>query len=160
VLFFAYGANMRSEAMEELLAHKVRGQPALLRGFRVAFSAFSEDWQGGVADLVRDPAGEVEGVAFALQPTDLLRLDVVEGLSDNLYKRRTVRIELADGAEEAAVAYEIEEKHPHVQPSAHYLDAMISGATDQGLSEAYIAWLLQLYPDEPSPQRPAFDSEE
>jgi len=159
VFYYAFGSNMRSEAMEGLLGHPVQGRRAVLRGFRLAFTAYAEDWGGGVADIVRDPSGEVEGVVFEVNPTDLLRLDVFEGLSETLYRRRKVRVELEDGTETEAVTYEVIRKRPHVAPSDGYLDAMVSGATEQGLSDGYINWLLQLYPDDPTPHRPPSDEE-
>jgi gamma-glutamylcyclotransferase (GGCT)/AIG2-like uncharacterized protein YtfP len=150
---------MRSEAMQALLGHPAGGKRALLRGFRLAFTAYADDWAGGIADIVKDATGEVEGVVFEISPTDILRLDVYEGLTETLYRRRKVRVELESGADMEAVTYEVTRKRPHVPPSNPYLDAMVSGATEQGLSEGYINWLLQLYPDEPSPHRPPADEE-
>ena len=100
-----------------------------------------------------------KGVVFEISPTDILRLDVYEGLTETLYRRRKVRVELENGSDTQAVTYEVTRKRPHVPPSDAYLDAMVSGATEQGLSEGYINWLLQLYPDEPSPHRPPADEE-
>lgn len=145
--FFAYGAEMATEAMEELLGRPVQGARALVRGFRLAFTAYSEEWEGGVADLVADPEGEVEGVVYPLGPRDLLRLDVVEGWQDPRYGRVTVHAELEDGSRVEAVAREVHERQPSVAPSPAYLDAMIQGGTDHGLSDGYLNWLLQLYPD-------------
>lgn len=170
--------------MEELLGHPANGRRARLPGFRIAFTAFADDWGGGVADVVRDEEGEVEGVAFDLSPADVLRLEVAEGLAEGLYRRRRVRIEVEEGArgsegaqgseggqgsegaqgagaeETEAITDEVARKRPHVAPSAAYLDAMVSGATEQGLSQGYINWLLQLYPDDPTPHSPAWSDEE
>lgn len=160
MFYFAYGSNMGADTMEEALGHSVSGRPARAPGFRIAFTAFAQEWQGGVADLVRDEASEVEGVVYEVTPADLLRLEFNEGLSEGLYRRRALRVELASGEELDAVASEVAKKRPHVAPSPHYLDAMVSGATEQGLSEAYIGWLLQLYPDEPTPHRSLWDDGE
>jgi cation transport regulator ChaC len=158
--YFAYGSTMAGGAMEQVLGHPLEGRPALLRGFRLAFTAFGHEWQGGVADLVRDEAAEVEGVLFDLTAADLLRIDFNEGMSEGIYRRRAVEVELETGQEVQAVAHEVVDKQPHVPPSATYLDAMVSGATEQGLSERYVNWLLELYPDVPTPHRPAWDDDE
>lgn len=145
--FFAYGAEMAPEAMGELLGRPVQGARALVRGFRLAFTAYSDDWEGGVADLVADIEGEVEGVVYALGPRDLLRLDMVEEWQDPRYGRVAVHAELEDGSRVEAMARAVREREASVAPSVAYLDAMVQGGTFHGLSEGYLNWLLQLYPD-------------
>jgi hypothetical protein len=49
------------------------------------------------------------------------------------------------------VAREVARKLPHVAPSAKFLDEMVSGAIEQGLSEGYVNFLMQLYPDVATP---------
>ena len=148
-LFFAYGPEMASEAMAQLLGRTVAGQRAVVRGWRLAFTAYSDEWEGGVADLIEDPEGEVEGALFALVPRDLLRLEVVEGWQD-----------LEDGRRVEAVARAVERKDPSVAPSPAFLDAMIQAGTDLGLSDDYLTWLLQLYPDAHGPHSTAWGEEE
>ncbi len=157
---FAYGADMGSAAVEGLLGRRVVARRALLRGFRLAFTTMSEDWEGGIADIVKDEEAEVEGVVFDLSPEDELRLGFAEGLEGGPYRRRRVPVELEDGEEGEAVAREVASKRPHIPPSPTYLDAMVSAATERGLSEGYIDFLLQLYPDEPTPLARAWSEDE
>jgi hypothetical protein len=149
--YFAYGADMQSDALAEALAHPVHGRRARLPGFRLAFTPHSDDWDGGVADILPEEGAEVEGVVFELSPADELRLGFAEGLGEGTHRRRRVRVELEDGEEVEATARDVARKDPHVAPSAQYLDAMVSGATEQGLSEGYINFLMQLYPDIATP---------
>jgi hypothetical protein len=158
--YFAYGADMAGEALADLLGRAVEGRRARLPGFRLAFTARSQEWEGGVADIVREEGAEVEGVAFELTPADALRLDFAEGMADGPYRRRRVRVQLEGGEEVEAVAREVARKAPHIAPSPAYLDAMVSAATEQGLTEGYVDFLMQLYPDEPTPHTPAFADEE
>ena len=146
--------------MDALLGRRVEGTRALLRGYRLAFTAYSDDWEGGVADLLRDEAGEVEGVLFELAPADELRMGFAEGLGDGAFRRRRVQVELENGAEVEAMAKEAARKEPFVPPSHAFLDAMVSGAMEQGLSQTYVNFLMQLYPDEATPHAPAWQDEE
>jgi gamma-glutamylcyclotransferase len=158
--FFAYGAEMAPDAMADALGRPVRGVRALLRGYRLAFTAYSQEWEGGVADLLEDAEGEVEGLLFSLQPRDLLRLEVAEGWQDPRYRRHPVTVELEDGRTVEAAARVVESKLPSVAPSPAFLDAMVQGATGNGLSEGYVTWLLQLYPDPSTPHRAAWAEDE
>ncbi len=139
---------MRSAEIEELLGHPVEARRARLRGFRLAFTARSREWAGGVADIVKDEAAEVEGVLFDLQAADALRMGVEEGFSEGLRRRRRVKVEAEDGEEVEAVTLEVARKSPKVAPSPEYLDAMVEGASERGLTESYLTYLLSLYPDE------------
>lgn len=160
LLYFAYGADMRAQAMALVIGREAEGTRARLKGFRLAFTAFAQEWGGGVADLVRDEEGEVEGVVYELKGAEALRVELAEGLSEGLYRRRRVRVELESGEEADAIANEVASKRAHVPPSAAYLDAMVSGATEQGLSEGYVDFLLQLYPDEATRHAAAPSDEE
>ncbi len=150
--FFAYGVEVASQAMGELLGRPVQGTRALLQGYRIAFTTYSDQWEGGVADVVADLEGEVEGVVYPLTARDFLRLDVVQGWQDPLYRRLMVRVELEDGRHVEAMARKVGDKQASVPPAPAYLDAMIQGGTEQGLSDGYLAWLLQLYPDPAAPR--------
>lgn len=159
--YFAYASDVRSGALAEILGRDPpRARRARLIGYRLGFTAFSQDWEGGVADIVREPGAGVEGVAFPLGAADVLRLDLYEGLDEGLYRRRHVRVELEDGREVSAFTYEVATKRAFVQPSAAYLDALVSGATEQGLSEGYIRGLLELYPDEAVERRSSWADDE
>ncbi len=158
--FFAYGPEMAPESMEELLGRPVRGARAIVRGFRLAFTAYSDEWEGGVADLVADPESEVEGVVYPLGPRDHLRLEVAEGWQDPRYGRLRVHAELEDGSRVEAVAREVAEKEGAVAPAAAYLDAMVQAGTQWGLSDGYLTWLLQLYPDPSTAHRDLWHEDE
>ena len=146
--YFAYGSDMRSVEIEELVGRPLEARRARLRGFRLAFTASSIEWSGGVADIVRDEEGEVEGVLFDLNAADALRMGVDQGFSEGLRRRRRVKVEAEDGEEVEAVTLEVRAKSARVAPSPAYLDAMVEGASERALSESYVTYLLTLYPDE------------
>lgn len=139
---------MRSGEIDKLVGRPLPARRARLRGFRLEFTANSREWRGGVADIVRDEEGEVEGVLFELWPSDALRIGVKEGFSEGLRRRRRVKVEAEDGEEVEALTLEVERKRVRVAPSPEYIDAMVEGASERGLTEQYVTYLLTLYPDE------------
>lgn len=146
--YFAYGSDMRSGEIDELLGRPIGARRALLQGFRLAFTANSREWRGGVADITRDEEGQVEGVLFDLTGADALRMGVEEGFSEGLRRRRKVTVETEDGEQVEAVTLEVASKRGKVAPAPEYLDAMVEGASERGLKEGYVTYLLSLYPDD------------
>src|SRR5690606_41296881 len=70
--------------------------PALVRGFRLGFTRYSRARRGGVADLVPDMAGVVEGVLYRVPVEQLAALDEREGAPDN-YRRDFIAVRTPDG---------------------------------------------------------------
>jgi len=92
VLYFAYGANLDTQAMRRRApSARVLGR-ARLRGYRRAFTVRSPYW-GALADLLEDPQGEVWGLLYEMEERDLARLDAFEGYPD-LYTRFPVTVEV------------------------------------------------------------------
>jgi AIG2-like family len=82
----------------------------------------------------------VWGALYELPEGGLEALDVKEG-AGFAYNRIEVAVE-HDGERVAAVAYEVAEKEPEeVPPTAAYLGAMLGGARDRGLPDAYVSAL-------------------
>src|SRR5690349_16293813 len=104
--YFAYGPDMASDLLADLLGHPVKGRRARLPGYRLAFTARSDDWEGGVADIVREDGADVEGVAFELTPSDELRFGFSEGLGEGPYRRTRVVVVFEDDREVEAAARE------------------------------------------------------
>jgi hypothetical protein len=59
--YFAYGSNLRSVQMVRLCPGHAFFGPARLDGYRLAFTLPDEEWEGGVADVVRSPRDAVWG---------------------------------------------------------------------------------------------------
>jgi hypothetical protein len=60
-IYFAYGSNLRSVQMVRLCPGHAFLGPARLDGYRLAFTLPDEEWEGGVADVVRSPRDAVWG---------------------------------------------------------------------------------------------------
>jgi gamma-glutamylcyclotransferase (GGCT)/AIG2-like uncharacterized protein YtfP len=138
-LYFAYGRNMGTRAMELACpGHRCLGA-AELRDHRLAFTRRSLRTGTGVADALAAPGASVWGALYALDAAQLAAIDEKEG-AGWAYERRPVRVIAADGRELDAFAYAvIAPDAEHVQPSREYLQAMLDGARERGLPEAYVA---------------------
>jgi hypothetical protein len=135
VWYFAYGSNMDAARLKRRCTDKdaeilerVGGQ---LPGWRLEFNKRRRDHPGeGVANVVQDPAGLVEGTLNRMPPRGLDLLDVDEGVRTGQYARRNVRVlNLASGTAVDAVLYVA---LPGVvasglRPPRWYLDHLLAG---------------------------------
>jgi gamma-glutamylcyclotransferase len=150
-VYFAYGRNMGSVAIELACpGHRFLGA-AELRGHRLAFTRRSVRTGTGVADIVAAAGASLWGALYELDSAALAALDEKEG-AGWAYERRAVRVVPA-GAEDArgagaagreveAFAYAVIARDgEHVQPSREYLQALLDGARERGLPDAYVAAL-------------------
>ena len=142
-LYFAFGSNMLER---ELVAHTPGARSlgeAVLRGYRVAFTRWSERRGGGGADIVEDPNGEAWGVLYEVPDDELPALDAKEGVP-TAYRRTTVCVEDAAGVARYVMAYEVVKQPGSYAPAAGYLDIVIEGAREHGLPAWYVERLAAL----------------
>jgi gamma-glutamylcyclotransferase len=139
ILYFAYGSNMASDEIAGWCPRPRALGPAELPDHRLAFLRRSIRWDGGAADIVSAPGESVWGVLWEL-PLGIGELDAKEG-AGKAYRRREVEV-LVDGRSASALAYEVMRKEAgEVPPRREYIDAMLAGAREHGLPEA---WLLRI----------------
>ncbi len=117
-LYFAYGSNLDLEQMRERCPRSEPLFAARLRRHRLAFAGYSSLWDGGVATLVADPFGHVDGLVYALTDRDIAALDRWEG-HPNVYRRERVVVR-AQGRSMNALTY-IRSADPPASPSEAYL---------------------------------------
>jgi len=155
--YFAYGSNLNSRAVAEWARHfghrppaLKSGRPAVLDNYRLCFPIYSEYWGGGIADIVYDPGKYVSGALFDLAENDLKVLDQKvgrkldgAGKEVGIYKRIEVKIAPLGKAEPVmALTYQgTNVERYHVPPTQHYMDLLIQGAYQTGLSMMWIAYL-------------------
>ena len=139
-LYFAYGSNLsESEMRAACPGHRFLG-PARLHGRRLEFRRRSRRWGGGAADIASAPGESVWGALYELPDGALDALDAREGAG---FAYRRIEVEVERGGEPvAAVAYEVAVKEPaELPPTAAYAAALIGGARERALPEAYVAAL-------------------
>lgn len=155
--YFAYGSNLNSRAVAEWCRHYgfrppplKSGKPAVLDNYRLSFPIYSEYWGGGIADIVYDPGKYVAGALFDLSEADLAILDqkVVRKLDPagrdvGVYKQIEVEVSpLGRGQPIKAVTYQgVSVERYHIPPTQHYMDLVIQGAFNFGLSMMWISYL-------------------
>jgi gamma-glutamylcyclotransferase (GGCT)/AIG2-like uncharacterized protein YtfP len=104
MLLFAYGTLLIPEVMEVVAGRRLAARAAVLRGFRRRLL------RGAVYPAVLPAPGEdTEGVVWSgLDQRALARLDRFEG---ELYERRRLAVELAEGGACEAFVYVLEPRH-------------------------------------------------
>jgi gamma-glutamylcyclotransferase len=144
-LYFAYGRNMGTRAMELACpGHRCLGA-AELRDHRLAFTRRSLRTGTGVADVLAAPGSSAWGALYSLDHAHLAAIDEKEG-NGWAYERRAVRVLTAGGEHEAFAYAVIAPDAEHVQPSREYLQALVEGARERGLPEDYVAALAAVAP--------------
>jgi len=156
MLYFGYGSNLNARAVAEWCRHYgyrvpaiKHGRPAVLDNYRLCFPIFSEYWGGGIADIVYDPGKYVAGALFDLSESDLLTLDAkvgrrLEGDREvGIYARTTVTVSpLGKGQPVQAITYQgVSVEKYHIPPTKHYMDLLVQGAYQHGLSMMWISYL-------------------
>ena len=140
--YFAYGSNLDQDQMRRREVTFTSAVPAVLQDFRLDFTAHSDRWGGGVADVVEEEGSAVEGALYMVTE-GMAQLDLYEGVKEGMYRRRWITVDVA-GKGHRAVLYEVCSKVPGLRPSRKYMAAIISGSLQCGLSEAYVEALKSI----------------
>ena len=151
-LYFAYGSNLNPEQMNKRCPSNTFKSVALLPGFRVAFTRYSEGRKGGVADVVEDDSSPgVWGVVYEITEEDLERLDACGGYRGkdkrNIYERygSLVLIDGDEGQTLGVLLYSVASKsNEEYLPNNEYMNQIITGAEHWGLPEEYTGMLKGL----------------
>jgi hypothetical protein len=148
IAYLAYGSSMATRRFRERLNWlDPQGAGALdetaptraeLPGYRLEFSKPDEAGVVGLgfANLAPDAAGTVEGVVYQLTPQ---AVDFLERAEPG-YARQTVKVKIG-GKDHDAVALIARSPRENLKPSRDYLNVLIAGAREHGLSDAYVASL-------------------
>jgi hypothetical protein len=144
--YFAYGSSMCRSRLRERLGwsnvddtkfeEATKPKRATLEGYRLLFNKPIQDAPSfGLANIMPDDTGTVEGVLFQLSRDQIEFLD----LTENGYVRRSVSVtvEGTKGAIDAQV-YIAAFTKDGLRPQAEYLHLLTSAARDNHLSAGYI----------------------
>ena len=97
-IYFAYGSNMNEARMKTRCPSAICLGKATLHGYRLVERLY--------ADIQRMDGASVEGMVWAIDDTDLARLDAFEGVAKGIYARRTYTVE-HHGQRKRVTAYEM-----------------------------------------------------
>lgn len=130
--YFAYGSNMDPRHMHERVPGAVPVGPGKLSGFRLQFSVYSTEWEGGAANLALDPDGHVWGVLWELPEGDLQGLDAYQG-HPTFFRREDVVVEGPQGPVIAWTYRVAHQEHSYVRPTDAYLNRIHAAIRMMGL---------------------------
>jgi hypothetical protein len=147
MLHFGYGSNLRAAFVSELLPSAKLVMKAYLPNYEVQWPAWSDTFRGGTSSIVETPGELVEGVLYDCPERELKELDYKPGLYIPAYKRETFTVMGEDGEWHQAELYRLRTLSGPFPPSRSYVEGMLSGAQELGLSAGYIekieGWLQQ-----------------
>lgn len=136
--YFAYGWSMDKSLMKKCIGEWLDVRRAVLKGFEVAFNAYSPAWKGGIANLREKEGAKVLGVAYMITPDQLAKLDLFEGVPLRA-SRRMILIEVECVGEVRAVTHvAATPRNRFIQPSKEYLSAMYRGVKQHGIPDDII----------------------
>ena len=130
--YFAYGSNLNRQQMLERCPNCQPRFTAELPSYRLIFTGWSRQWQGGVASIKPSRGDKVLGAIYELSDKDLPRLDKYEGYPDT-YNRLKVTVYRDTGEAVEAVTYIKNQQSEETRPSPQYLAQLQQGYRDWGL---------------------------
>lgn len=139
--YFAYGSNLDVAQMQRRCPQaSVIGVGRLLE-YDLQFQYESQNWGGGVANIIGSPGGEVWGLVYLVDSICLDSLDVFEG-APTIYVRSVHSVMM--GTERCeSWAFHLAEKHPHVPPSRAYLELILTACRDLKFPNHYREAILR-----------------
>lgn len=151
--YFAYGSNMNMKYLKTwLVQHGARpdgigsARKATLKGYKLVTNQFSQMWKCGNVNLVEDKKGQVEGVLMEIDNA-IENLLIKKESTFNGYERLyvTVKDEDAKEFEKVLLFYSPKAPKDQIHPaSKQYLQTVVDGATEFGLSPTYLEMLKKL----------------
>ncbi len=151
-VWFVYGSSLDRDAFAAwakehgyIVPDFAAAVPARLEGHRLAFDVMSRFWGGYVGEPVPAPGASIEGIALPLPSAARGLVDHKEGAISGLFEPFDAEVTpLAGGAPLPASVYRavasrrVPGSHP---PAPRWLDAVIAGARQVGLTPGWIAEL-------------------
>ena len=132
LLYFAYGSNMDSRHMKSRVPGARPLGPARLDGFRLAFSVYSTEWEGGAGNLELDPEGHVWGVLWEIPDDETAGLDGFQG-HPTFFRKEDVVVEGPEGPTIASTYRVAHQEGTYVRPTESYLQLLRSAIRTCGL---------------------------
>jgi len=149
-MYFGYGSNLLESELQRSCSTATFKGIARLPSRELAFTVYSGGREGGVADIRPHARAVTWGALWAIDERQLVDLDQRESFqpgrpkAQNLYNRFETDVYSPTLGKVRAYVYEVEStrRQPYVQPSAHYLGLIHSGALAIGLPAHYRRMLV------------------
>ena len=138
-LYAAYGSNMDPAQMRQRCPASPSAGTGWVRGWRLTFGGEQLGWEGALATIVPDPAGEVFVALYDVPQRDEIALDAWEGADHGLYRKLRLRVHLLAG-DNLAWMYVLDAFEGGL-PSARYLGVLADAAEIADAPVDYVAAL-------------------
>jgi hypothetical protein len=135
-IYAAYGSNLDPEQMRRRCPHSPAVSTGWLPGWRLTFGAEDVGWEGALATIVEDPAGQVFVMLYDVTDGDVQQLDQWEGADVGLYDKIRLRVHTLDG-DVLAWVYVLNGYEGGL-PSARYLGLIAEAAETAGAPDDYV----------------------
>lgn len=144
IIYFSYGSNMSTGR----LGHRINSAVPLgvyrLPCHVLRFHKESTDGSGKCdAYFTADTNDCVQGVVYEISSTDKKKLDKIEGLGSG-YTEKNVDVFGRDHRSICAFTYTALKINPLIKPYSWYMNHVLIGAREAGLSMEYIAFLASV----------------
>ncbi|HEX76314.1 MAG TPA: gamma-glutamylcyclotransferase [Dehalococcoidia bacterium] len=127
--YFAYASNLNRKQMAERCPDSKPKFIATLPNYKLIFTGWSRQWQGGVASIKPFRGDKVIGAVYEVSETDLKLLDKYEGYPI-IYNRLNVIVWTDAGDHVEAMTYIKIEQSQEAPPSREYLAVIQQGYRD------------------------------
>lgn len=136
---FGYGSNLSIDFVrEELIPDAKFVMKGYLPNFEVRFPFWSEEAQGGYSGIMEAPGELVQGALYEVTEEELERVDNLEGVYKERYRRQTFLVLGEDGEFHEADLYRVIDPQGPFPPVRSYVETMLKGARELGLDPEYI----------------------
>lgn len=124
---FTYGTLVDPQTMHLVAPTAEDLGPAELADHRLAFTAYSGHYEGGVPDVVPSEGDAVDGVLWSVEEDALEKVDAHEGVEEGYYRREEVTVTWR-GRDVNAWVYKVVDKKEGIEPAPKVLNLMRRGA--------------------------------
>jgi hypothetical protein len=135
-LYAAYGSNLDPERMALRAPHSPLQGAGWLQGWRLTFGGEDLSWEGAMCTLVEDPEHQVYVALYDLTHGDEKSVDEWVGVTDDLFRKITIRVQTLDG-DVPAWMYVLNTYEGGL-PTATYLGMLADAAEAGGAPDDYV----------------------
>jgi gamma-glutamylcyclotransferase (GGCT)/AIG2-like uncharacterized protein YtfP len=136
--YFGYGSNLRASFATELIPSATFVMKGYLPNYEVQWRAWSAEYRGGISSIGETPGEIVQGAIYQCTEKELEKLDYVPGIYVPEYKRETFVVLGEDGKWHSVELYRLRELKGPFPPSRRYVEGMLEGAKQLGVSPDYL----------------------
>lgn len=139
VYYVGYGSNLNVEmTTTELLPNGRFVMKAYIPNYQVQFRKWSNNSRGGISNIMEVPGEMVEAAMYECPQSDLDTLDYRLDYYVPDYKREVFKVMGEDSKWYQASLYRLWEPKGPFPPARRYVEGMLEGARQLGLSPEYI----------------------